>query len=317
MKVVWIVHNYPPVCLGGGEFAAHRINTLLLKHGFEVTVYVVSREAYPEAFEGVRIVCTSNPYNIPIDSETILVSQLWAARMAQTLFEMKKPKHYIEFIHYVDRTVLFPYPWTNRTNITYVFNSHDTKQRALAIAPWLSSLRSHIVRPIVAGDGCGARKDQSAYPWITLVNFSSDKGAHIFNALAEKDIGRSYVAVRGSHGEQVLPSEHVTLLSHTLDMESIYAKTRILCVPSTYETWSMVASEANARGIPVVTCDHIPALQENCGDAALYVKRDNIDEWVSALIKIESDYELYSTRAKARCYTSEQAIVDLFVGEKN
>jgi hypothetical protein len=316
MKVVWVVHNYPPVCLGGAEFAAHRINTLLLKHGFKVIVYVISREVYPSEFEGVPIVCTLNPYNIVVDSDSILVSQLWAARVAHTLFEMKKPHHYIEFIHYVDSTVLFPYPWTTRTNITYVFNSSDTQQRALKIAPWLASVTTHRIRPLVFGKG-EIRTNIDKYPWITLINFSSDKGAHVFNSLAEKDIHHKYVSVCGSHGDQVKPSEHVALLPCTLDMESIYENTRILLVPSTYETWCMVASEANARGIPVIACDTIPALQENCGDAALYVRRSDVDAWIAAITTIESGYAAFSTQATKRCYTSEGSILELFSGEKN
>jgi glycosyltransferase involved in cell wall biosynthesis len=310
-SVVCLVQNYPPVCLGGAEFAAHNFNKLLLSHGYSVRVFLLTNENYPTVFEGVPITVVQNFTQVPVDSNTILISQLWAAKCAHTLFEMKNPALYIECIHYVDRTVLWPYPWTAKKNIHYVFNSQDTRRLALEIAGWLESTPHSVIPPLCVSGFVQVRTQPEKYPWITLVNFSEDKGASIFNGLAERDPEHAYVAVRGSHGSQCVPNSHVTLLEPTLDMESVYAQTRILVVPSTYETWSMVASEANARGIPVVASDAIPALKENCGDAALYVERMDHSGWLAAFKTIEANYEEYSKRAINRRYNSEDAILAL------
>lgn len=314
-SVVCLFQNYPPVCLGGAEFAAHNFNKLLLSHGYTVKVFIMTNETYPATFEGVSITTVRNLTQVPVDSNTILLSQLWAAKYAHTLFEMKNPALYIECIHYVDRTVLWPFPWTSKKNIHYVFNSQDTQRRALEIAGWLESTPHCVIPPLCLSGFGQVRAQPQNYPWITLVNFNEDKGASIFNALAERDPEHAYVAVRGSHGTQTMPNSHVTLLEPTLDMESIYAQTRILVVPSTYETWSMVASEANARGIPVVASDGIPALKENCGDAAVYVERTDHSGWLEAFKTIEANYEEYSKRALTRQYNSEKALLELI--EKN
>jgi hypothetical protein len=301
-NVVWVLHNYPPIVLAGAEFAAHRINKWLLTKGFTITVYIQSNEPYPSDFEGVQIK-HMNPfdcYTMNLEPGTILVSQLWATRSAHPMFDRNPHCKYIEFVHYVDNTVISPYPWTNR-DFTLVFNSKDTQQRSLAIGSWLTSKPSFVLPPLIDQPHIlpVKRTTYSNYPWIMLVNFNKDKGADIFNKLAVKDLSRKYVGIKGSHGTQEIPVSQVELMNPTLDMEYIWNNTRILVVLSTYETWSMVASEAMLRGIPVIAANHIPALKENCGDAAMYINRTNVDECMDALHNIESNYAEYSEKSRA------------------
>ena len=317
-NATWILHNYPPVILGGAEFAAHRINLWLLKQGWTITVYILDcgqPTSYPDEFEGVKIVTVRNAFAIQPVPNTFLLSQLWATRTARTLAEMNK-LHYIEFVHYVDNTVISPYPWTTRRDFVMVYNSLDTKKRALEIGPWLQDVQSVLMHPIVEPVDPVIRTSFSEYPWITLVNFSEDKGAPVFNVLAAASAAqgkeRKFVGIAGSHGKQESPSEHVTMLPATLDMESIWAKTRILVVPSKYETWSMVATEACMRGIPVIAAEHIPALLENCGDGALYVGRENVGAWLEALDIIEANYAYYSEKVLLRKFNPLPALQQIF-----
>jgi len=272
-------------------------------------VYIVGGTDYPDTYEGVPITCVRNCYDLPLSPDTVLLSQLWATRYAHMISDMKRLR-YIEFVHYVDNTVISPYPWTTR-DFTMVYNSRDTQKRALEIGGWLAGKKSVIMHPIIPRVTSVRRTDAAAYPWITLVNFSADKGADIVQALAERD-DRTYVGIAGSHGTQ-LACDRVKHMPATRDMESVWEKTRIVIVPSKYETWSMVASEAMMRGIPVVAADHIPALVENCGDAAIYVPRDNIDAWLQAFSKIEQSYAMYSEKAFTRTYDSEAALRQIFL----
>jgi hypothetical protein len=146
--------------------------------------------------------------------------------------------------------------------------------------------------------------------------FLRGQGAPVFNAIATASAAlgkeREFVGIAGSHGKQESPSEHVRILDATLDMESIWAKTRILVVPSKYETWSMVATEACMRGIPVIAAEHIPALIENCGDGALYVGRENVKAWLEALDIIESNYAYYSEKVLLRKFNPLPALQQIF-----
>jgi hypothetical protein len=300
-NIVWILNNYPPVVLAGAEFAAHRLNRWLLAQGHRVKVYIQSRESYPSEFEGVQIVPFQlmDCYTMTLEPDTILLSQLWATRSAHPVFDRNPYIKYIEFVHYVDHTVISPYPWTNK-EFHMVYNSNDTKTRALAIGPWLQTKPSHIIPPYFEPPvSAKPRTDPKAYSWITLVNFSKDKGADLFNQLAQHDPNpdRKYVGMKGSHGTQETPCERVELRDPTLDMESVWEKTRVLVVLSTYETWSLVATEAMARGIPVLCANHIPALKENCGDAAQYVDRTQRDDCLAALEYIDLHYNEISIKS--------------------
>lgn len=299
-NVIWVLNNYPPIVLAGAELAAHRINKYLRSIGYSVRVYILSNESYPSEFEGIQIFPLNqfDCYTMNIEPDTILMSQLWATRSAHSIFDRNPSCKYIEFIHYVDNTVISPYPWTTR-EFTSIFNSNDTKERALTIGNWLRSKPSFVLTPYIDPPKTtpSIRTNVNNYKWITLVNFNKDKGADIFNQLAAKDATRCYVGIKGSHGAQEKPVSQVILLNPSLDMEHIWDNTRILVVLSTYETWSMVASEAMMRGIPVVAANHIQALKENCEDAALYVNRTNTDECISAFKTIEANYEAFSKKS--------------------
>jgi hypothetical protein len=319
--IVCVLDHYPPVVLAGAEIAVHNFNRALLATGTcDVTVYICTNsQAYPEEYEGVRIrpMRPMDCYSMTLEPGTVVVSQLWAARVARNLFDRQPPVaacRYIEHIHYVDRSVISPYPFTSR-EFGLVYNSEDTRRRAQEIGAWLCSKQSWVVPPLIAPaqSPLSARKSASDYPWVTLVNFSKDKGADMFNriaAAAPAAPAAEYVAVRGAHGAQEAPHEAVRLIEPTRDMEAVWAQTRILCVLSTYETWSMVASEAMLRGIPVICADHIPALRENCGDAAVYIDRTSPTAAHAAITAIEANYAEYSERARARGaaqYTDTQA----------
>ncbi len=308
-NIVWILNNYPPVVLAGAEFAAHRINKWLLTKGCTITVYIISNDVYPTEFEGIGIkpLKPFDCYSLNLEPNTVLVSQLWATRFAHTVFDHNPHCKYVEFVHYVDATVISPYPWTTR-EFTIVFNSNDTKQRSLEIGNWLHSKPSYVISPLIDQPlSTTTVKDG----WITLVNFNKDKGADIFNQIAANDHTRKYVGIKGSHGTQEIPHSNLELRDTTLDMEQIWKNTSILVILSTYETWSMVASEAMSRGIPVVAANHIPALKENCGDAAVYVNRTNVQECLDAFQIIESNYNEYSAKALAQSNSKSAPLEEL------
>jgi len=114
-----------------------------------------------------------------------------------------------------------------------------------------------------------------------------------------------FLAVTGAYGEQILPDlPNVEILEHVRgeDMrEQVYARTRVLLMPSSYESWGRVGVEAMASGIPVLA-HPTPGLCESLGEAGLYVDRNDIDGYEATLQRLltPSEYRLASKRAKAR-----------------
>lgn len=123
---------------------------------------------------------------------------------------------------------------------------------------------------------------------ITLVNMNAIKGAATFFALAERLPEHRFLGVRG-WGPQQLPDPlpgNVEIVGPVDDMRAVYARTRVLLVPSTYEAYGRVALEAAASGIPTIA-HPTPGVEEAMGDAATYVDRDDLDGWVAAIERLD------------------------------
>jgi glycosyltransferase involved in cell wall biosynthesis len=79
-------------------------------------------------------------------------------------------------------------------------------------------------------------------------------------------------------------------------MRTVYERTRILLMPSAYESYGRVGLEAAASGIPTVA--HPAAgIREALGDAALFVDRNDVDRWVEAIGSLDAPEE-YARRAE-------------------
>ena len=105
-------------------------------------------------------------------------------------------------------------------------------------------------------------------------------------------------ADKGQHTNQ---PPNVTVLQKTPTIKDVYAKTRILIMPSKYESWGRTATEAMCSGIPVISSG-TPGLRENCGKAGLYFDREEVKLWVDQIEKLFNPkaYEKASKAAKIR-----------------
>src|SRR5690606_25483278 len=162
-------------------------------------------------------------------------------------------------------------------------------------------LREIVVRPPVrAADDRAPPGDE-----ITLINLYPSKGADLFWKLAEAMPERRFLAVRGSYGEQDvrdLPNVDVVDNMPGADMAaSVYARTRILLMPSEYESWGRTGVEAYASGIPVIASP-TRGLMESLGDAGIFVDRSDVDGWRRAIEALDDAdaYKKASAAAKKR-----------------
>jgi len=119
---------------------------------------------------------------------------------------------------------------------------------------------------------------------VTIINLNKDKGSAIFYELADRMPHVEFLGVEGGHGTQNFEMrDNVTFQMQTTDMKNdVWAKTRILLVPSIYESYGMVGVEALCSGIPVIAAP-TPGLKESLGFAGTFVERDDIDGWVEAI----------------------------------
>ncbi|MGW7544678.1 glycosyltransferase family 4 protein [Streptomyces sp. NPDC054770] len=158
-----------------------------------------------------------------------------------------------------------------------------------------------IVRPPVFVDEYATKPGEA----ITLINCNVWKGGQVLDALARRMPDQQFLAVRGAYGEQILPDlPNVEVVEHVRgeDMrDKVYARTKVLLMPSVYESWGRVGCEAFASGIPVVA-HPTPGLCESLGEAGIFVDRNDVEGYEAALRKLgtAAEYRLASKRAKAR-----------------
>jgi glycosyltransferase involved in cell wall biosynthesis len=200
-----------------------------------------------------------------------------------------------------------------------VANSHwmDGHLARARAARGVRQPRTIVVRPTV---------DRATYATepgdrVTLVNLrmrsagdvgrdALTKGGEVFWACARRMPNMKFLGVTGAYGEQApgdLPN--VELLDHVPNpamRDLVYARTRVLLMPSSYESWGRVATEATAAGIPVIASP-TPGLMENLGEAGIFVDPDDVDGYVRALrtLAMPGPYAAARKRALARAAEHE------------
>jgi hypothetical protein len=144
----------------------------------------------------------------------------------------------------------------------------------------------------------------------TLTSSLLNKGADRVLALARRRQDQRFIIVESpahlTHGDPLfweqagrLDNVEVWPRLHPFEMNALWAQTRVLLVPSRYETYGMAALEAAWHGIPSVHVD-TTHVREGIGTGARLIKTTKLDELDHALTEVEIEYDLWSDRAYDR-----------------
>lgn len=308
MKILFPIHLYLPQHGAGGERYVHNLALYLISKGHQVRVLLKQADTYGiteiYSFEGVEVFPAHHSEEWHFLWADIVISHLgyagWSMHMAKIF---KKPYVFVAhndcFDEYED--IYMPLP-TFETRV--IFNSwwiHESVVGKLRAAkPERIYKEAIVLHPMTDYRNW---ENLERGDCITLINCNENKGGKIFSKIVDEIADDYFIAVKGGYDEQFLPAHlNCRIEDNTPDIASIYKQTRILLVPSEYESWGMVASEAMACGIPVI-CTRTPGLVENCGEAAIYIKdREDVSEWLKAIKKLDNPktYEKYSKLARAR-----------------
>jgi glycosyltransferase involved in cell wall biosynthesis len=130
---------------------------------------------------------------------------------------------------------------------------------------------SMVLPPPVDVDYYNVCNNPEANEFITLISLNENKGGKLLYRIADALPDKKFLGVIGSYDPQIIHQQpNITIVPNTPDILSVYRKTRILLMPSRYESWGMTATEAMCSGIPVISTG-TPGLKENCYDAGLYI----------------------------------------------
>jgi len=315
MKVLALAHQYVPVRNAGAETMLHGMLSALARAGHDVHVSLSSQVGAPYVHEGINVwprTEGAKPDHFRhVPGAAVLIAHLENSEVASFMGHLNDLP--VVLVHHntfaVTRKMLHFYG--ARVDLVVV----NSQWMADDLIAWhrlneLTPPRTIVVRPLVD------RADYATEPGdrVTLVNLKRQsldpgsaitfgKGSETFWSVAARMPKTKFLGVTGAYGEQQTGDlSNVEVLPHTPRMrDEVYARTRVLLVPSNYESWGRVATEALCSGIPVIA-HPTPGLVENLGDAGIFVDWQDVDGWVRALrtLALPGPYTAARRRALAR-----------------
>jgi len=307
LKVVARFHAMPPEHNAGAEHMLVSMLRPLVERGHDVSVWLsrYGKAAKVYEYRGIQVVPLQARLDFPsaVRRADVLVSHLECVPSTASLARgYGKPM--VVVCHNTYRPT-FRDMAAGGTALA-VYNSLWMQAEAeLFFAEYPKSVRpadALVVRPPVFADEYAVKKPGDR---VTLINCNAEKGGHVLEALARRMPGTKFLAVTGAYGQQILPDlPNVEVLEHVPGdqmRDRVYARTRVLLMPSSYESWGRAGVEAVASGIPVLA-HPTPGLCESLGEAGIFIDRNDVDGYEAVLRKLATAAEcrLASKRAKAR-----------------
>lgn len=287
-RVLAHVHKYPPTHGAGAEWMLHAILRHLLEQGWQARVIA---DVEPGDFQGVELLGE-------LSQTGQVAAHQWADVVITHLDETRRAIHraaqvgrpLVHLVH--NHRQLAHHRVRPHDAELVVFNSEWIASEHAKRSPrWPTD--TMVCRPPVDGDAYRVQRLGHA---ATLVNLTESKGARLFYELAVALPQQQFLGVRGAYGEQIVPPApppNVAIIENQPDVRTVLEATRVLLMPSAYESWGRMAVEAMASGIPVLA-HPTPGLLEALGDAAWFIDREDVHSWRAALLELRSEPQVWA-----------------------
>lgn len=307
MQIVARLHAAPPRHNAGAEWMAWSMFRALVERGHDVTVWLsrYGEDHKPYELDGVKVIPLESrlDFSTAVRRGDVLVSHLENVPSTAAL-SRGYGKPFVAICHNTFQQTFRD--MASGSTALAVYNSQWMAREAelhfVDHPKGVRPERSIVVRPPVFAEEYATKPGDR----VTLVNTNPDKGGLLFHRLAKRMPDTKFMAVKGSYGVQtdysdlpnVLEVEHVS--GHDM-REQVYARTRLLLMPSLYESWGRAGCEALASGIPVLA-HPTPGLCEALADGGIFLEREDLNGYEAVIRKLcsASEYRLASKRAKAR-----------------
>jgi len=274
-----ICTSYQPTAKSGADMMCERINTYLAAKGHDV-ITMIDGCQQDYTYKGVKV--TNNRYLVGEKydwCDVVITHLVHKGEAVQIAKRFNKPVFHV--VHNGNGTTL-PANTPDNYLIYNTYHLHNTSPHGLP---------SLVVQPPTWQDHW---RRVSNGQYITLVNCVANKGHETMVQLARAMPSFKFMGVYGGYGNQLhRPISNIRYRAYTDNMQEIYNETRIIIVPSISESWSLVAAEAQACGIPVI-CSDLPGLRENMGDSAIYCR--NTRDYMDGILKLQHPEMYYHYR---------------------
>lgn len=249
----------------GAETTLHDLLKFMVKNGWEADVIVTSLQGPGFVVDGVRVHSGQDRRTILhfIPKASVVISHLECTDRA-VILGRKFRTPVVQLIHN-DMDLTKGYAAMGADLI--IFNTR-----------WVSDSFNYnglscVVHPPISREDYSILDKTCSQDYVTMVNMWKNKGSDIFYDVANLLPDVKFLAVPGGYGEQDLRDgySNVTIAAHEMDMANIYCRSRIVLMPSRYESYGRVAVEAASCGIPSVVCP-TQGLKEALGQAGCYAE---------------------------------------------
>jgi glycosyltransferase involved in cell wall biosynthesis len=304
MKVLAYVHAYVPFHNGGAETTLHDILKAFVAEGHEAQV-VLRESPYAKAaeyeIEGVKVVQAMDKR---LFLHHLLQSQLVITHLESSLRGTLLAKQFrVPVAQLIHNNLDLTKNYVGHGPDFLIFNSAWIEADYKKTFPKIPSIVVH--PPIIA-----ERYRTTRGKKVTLVNLFESKGQDLFYKLVETMPDVEFLAVEGGYGTQIVKEfPNLEHFENNFDIREAYSKTKIILMPSTYESYGRVACEALASGIPSIV-SNTDGLKEALGDAGTFVPREkvitdtDVKAWETALRALLTPRR-YGAMSKAALARSE------------
>lgn len=305
-----MAHQWVPQHNAGAEVMLQAMLRALAARGHHVEVALSRQTGQPYDLDGVHVRPGSDPRDL-LDGADVVVCHLENTPAASMLGRWHG-KPVVQVLH---NNLEITREWVDSGRPALVVaNSRWMRQD---LADWFGTRPRPpviVVRPPVD------RREYETTPGdrVTLINLRRmesspggavmGKGSEVFWSLAERLPRLRFLGVTGAYGSQdirLLPNADVIgHVPHDRMRRQVYARTRILLMPSSYESWGRTAVEAMCSGIPVIA-HPTPGLSEALGGAGYLIDRDDLDGWAAAIERLQDPDEWIAASLRARDRAAE------------
>jgi len=283
MRVLAIVHGYPPKQNAGAEWMLHEMLKFLAGKGHTCEVAIKDSDF---EFEGIKV---SSLTRDMIDRADLIISHLKRAGLALNTCEYYR-KPFVFIAH--NSNYYHPVVVKNRDigagRFVYVVHNSENIQKEMHYPNPSITVRPHVDLK---------RYKTKRGERITLINLFERKGGKLFHELAEDMPDYKFLGVEGGYGKQESSFlKNISYMKNTPDAKKIYSQTRILLMPSQYESYGRTGIEAMCSGIPVLAYP-TPGLLESLSDAGIFCKTKA--EFIEEIKRL--DDEKYYKEVSVKC----------------
>jgi glycosyltransferase involved in cell wall biosynthesis len=320
MKVVFFANYMPDAC--GAFFHDVAIAKLLQARGHNVSFVTTGRKngAVRGEYRGLPWVFYTNA------EHEMAGAHIWSTAHFPTLKIVRRlngkfHKPIVVTMHFGENLEDLPYK-PDWAEFLWVISNHITNSVRTRVGEHHFKTLEPI-RPIMLENEVKFQERGTLPPgkYVTLINANMLKGLPLFIELATRMPKIKFMGVRPYYNKINVPENipNIKWIDVQDDIRDVMKQTRVLLVPSLYESWGRVAFEAMYNGIPVLhtkpmsDTDHAntrpsgstEGMCEWIGDSQFMLDYNKVEHWVAKLrqlLTMEGEYEKYSKRAYDTAY---------------